>query len=690
MLKYDRSWKHLCFRQCVMQSLERRELFAADVSLLDSSSGAESALVFGADSLRPDDLLIYYGFPSGINATFNVPGAANEFGQYDYVVLGDCLEFDGTTSGSGSCGDGSSLYEHPDHDNTVAIISHVNASNTSFFGYIDLGVTTQNLSLVDIQQRVDLWTNVGVDGIFFDDFGYDFETSRQRQNDAVGYVHSLGLPVFANGFRPEDVLGDSVDAAFNPSGVSTQLDASDFYLFESFQVRNGDVVSESEWLDRVSALEPFRSPDNVGIQVMAITTNADGKAFDQSNFDYAWHSALISGYLGFGWGEHSFSSVTAAAPFRIRPSTDPGDLFLGVVENSSPIYTRDTNLGRVVIDTLSIDAGFNSLDFGDAPAPYATESSDDGARHIVGGPRLGSIDFELDGLPTSDANGDDSDNQNDEDGVLFGEIGLNENMAALNLSLENAAFAKADAWIDFNRDGDWNDAGEKILDDVLISNAFQTLNYGLPSGLDSGDTYARVRVSSVGGLGPTGLASDGEVEDYVVTIKEVASITNAGINEGRNTRSEITSIELEFSNPVVVDPSDFVLQNMDTGQIVSGIAVSQTGNLATLTFTGGLGVTASDASGVSSTLDNGTFKLFYRPSFPVVNDGLIPIDDFFRKYGDTDVTSNQTVGLSDFAAFRGSFGFDVGDAGFNSSLDANRDGTIDLNDFAAFRSAFGN
>jgi hypothetical protein len=42
--------------------------------------------------------------------------------------------------------------------------------------------------------------------------------------------------------------------------------------------------------------------------------------------------------------------------------------------------------------------------------------------------------------------------------------------------------------------------------------------FNLPAGLATGPTFARVRLSSAGGLAPTGPAADGEVEDYQVQI----------------------------------------------------------------------------------------------------------------------------------------------------------------------------
>jgi hypothetical protein len=81
-----------------------------------------------------------------------------------------------------------------------------------------------------------------------------------------------------------------------------------------------------------------------------------------------------------------------------------------------------------------------------------------------------------------------------------------------------------DAWIDFNRDGDWNDPGEQIFTslDLGTTNGGRELTFTIPqdagANVVNGNSYARFRVSSGGGLNPTGVANDGEVEDYEVTI----------------------------------------------------------------------------------------------------------------------------------------------------------------------------
>ena len=63
------------------------------------------------------------------------------------------------------------------------------------------------------------------------------------------------------------------------------------------------------------------------------------------------------------------------------------------------------------------------------------------------------------------------------------------------------------------------------------------------------------------------------------------------------------------------------------------------------------------------------------------------IDSLYRRYGDHD--GDGTVGLLDFAAFRGSFGLADGNAGYRSDFDSDGDKIVSLLDFAAFRSNFG-
>jgi hypothetical protein len=275
--------------------------------------------------------LIYYGYPSAINGATTLAAAAATLASYNYVVLGDTLE----------------LASSADHNNTVAILSNPVLAHTTVFGYIDLGVSTQNLSIQEIENRIDEWKATGAQGIFLDDYGYDFGVTRARQNTIVAYAHSDGLVVAANAFNPADAFDSQVDAN-NPSGATTVLDASDFYLYESFQIQQGQYVDQATWLTKANALANYQA--TLGFKVLAVTTNSSANTYDANQFSYAWYSALLAGYEAIGWGEFDFSAVTAQAPYRFRPSPNPGSAFTtGLIVNGSTV-SRTTNLGQIQVD----------------------------------------------------------------------------------------------------------------------------------------------------------------------------------------------------------------------------------------------------------------------------------------------------------------------------------------------------
>ena len=180
--------------------------------------------------------------------------------------------------------------------------------------------------------------------------------------------------------------------------------------------------------------------------------------------------------------------------------------------------------GEVEDYKVSID---DPIDWGDAPDPtYPTLSGSLGAAHLIGGPFLGlSVDPEFDGQPSALADGDDLDLQgDDEDGVTFLSPIIPGSVAQVGVVLGGVPSASLDAWIDFNADGIWG-VGEQISSGTVLALGNNILFFPVPAGaMPSTNTFARFRVSSAGGLAPTGYAQDGEVEDYMVFIEDEQSI----------------------------------------------------------------------------------------------------------------------------------------------------------------------
>lgn len=160
------------------------------------------------------------------------------------------------------------------------------------------------------------------------------------------------------------------------------------------------------------------------------------------------------------------------------------------------------------------------FDFGDAPDTtagsmwrYPTRLSEDGARHaVVPGPWFGiEVDSEPDGQPTSAADGDDLDATDDEDGVV---IPTPLTACQVNdIQIDVSSPGKLDAWIDFAGDGDWSAPIDRIASSRSVPAGPSTIQVEVPCWA-TGTTYARFRISTQGGLEPTGVAADGEVEDH--------------------------------------------------------------------------------------------------------------------------------------------------------------------------------
>ncbi|MFT7639927.1 MAG: hypothetical protein ACI9G1_001665 [Pirellulaceae bacterium] len=110
------------------------------------------------------------------------------------------------------------------------------------------------------------------------------------------------------------------------------------------------------------------------------------------------------------------------------------------------------------------------LDFGDAPAPYFTTAADNGASHAATGPYFGSLrDAEADGQSTLAANGDDSIDLSDDDGITFknfkagshGSQGGDNFVTSEITTIEDETYV--DVWIDFNGDDSWGGPNEHFV-----------------------------------------------------------------------------------------------------------------------------------------------------------------------------------------------------------------------------------
>jgi len=187
------------------------------------------------------------------------------------------------------------------------------------------------------------------------------------------------------------------------------------------------------------------------------------------------------------------------------------------------------------------DFQFCAFDFGDAPNTYGTTLASNGARHIMGQRNLylgaNRPDGESEGQPTAGTLDDTTTvgGVDDEDGVVGGfpsyVPGSGTYTVTVSATNTTGSTAYLVGYIDWNADGDFNDAGEKSLTQTVPNNSrlpgpdapaatnFNVTWNAVPATPSANASYARFRISTnqLSVESPTGLAPNGEVEDYPIT-----------------------------------------------------------------------------------------------------------------------------------------------------------------------------
>ena len=202
----------------------------------------------------------------------------------------------------------------------------------------------------------------------------------------------------------------------------------------------------------------------------------------------------------------------------------------GTLLTDNNTFTGNTGVSTIrhfrIQDGDTIDGPVDS-DFADASAEYPVLLTDNGPAHRDVGPRLGvQRDAEVDGLPHPFASGDDlAGDIDDEDGVVFSNLVAGQPGAA-TVTVNDAPFgAHLNAWIDFNQDGTFSGENEQIATDLLVQNGSNVVTFDVP-GDATAPLYVRFRLSTNGGDSTTGMAADGEVEDYFInSVQTGVSVT---------------------------------------------------------------------------------------------------------------------------------------------------------------------
>lgn len=237
------------------------------------------------------------------------------------------------------------------------------------------------------------------------------------------------------------------------------------------------------------------------------------------NADGTWQPAerILGGYLPAGTNvvfipvPNGAATGTTYARFRISTA--------GALSPTGPAADGE-------VEDHACFIAENAFDYGDAPAPFPTLQIVNGARHsTVPGVYLGDrVDAELNGQPNGTATGDDIAPvllADDEDGILWPPVLINGRSYSIPVVASVPGILYG--WIDFNGDGDWNDAGEMLAGSPLplLSAGTNLVNLSVPPFAVDGGLFGRFRfvTNLIVGLSYTGAVDHGEVEDYEIQFR---------------------------------------------------------------------------------------------------------------------------------------------------------------------------
>ena len=348
-------------------------------------------------------LLVYYGYPVAFKGIWDAAAVAAEIAaNYDYWVVGDTYQDPA----------------HAEYASTVSIVNVVRAAGCKVYGYVPTGQNTSGLSLAQMQVRVDQWDTIGVDGVFLDEFGFDYGNTRTRQKSIVDYVYGKGLPYCANAWTAEDFMCDNVNelpwpsndwryvnfATGNPTNLVLPRTPADCYLIENFGFSHTGPMNIFAMQERCKLTMALAASKNVGVWGLAVLPETAPGVLDATLLGnlttlenvgaYISANAYLYDIVVVGSGGFSFGSngTPLLAPLQALPEYAGAPLSAAV--NNYTTMTAVRQFGDVQIlvtntasvQSVSVSSPLAAVLSGEYPTPANFGNALDGGPTLQGDP----------------------------------------------------------------------------------------------------------------------------------------------------------------------------------------------------------------------------------------------------------------------------------------------------------------
>ncbi|MFP6673182.1 MAG: GEVED domain-containing protein, partial [Pirellulaceae bacterium] len=441
-----------------------------------------------------------------------------------------------------------------------------------------------------------------------------------------------------------EIAGDATAMVDGEQFVITKGTRSEIFEFETAGGVSPDTTAISIGLGQTAAeiaqtVATAINDANLGMFVQPVE---GGKLLLGTNYEVsiagAPNNISITNVASFGDDLDGDGYTVTTSGSGVTPSSASTPSTLSVQAASIADGDMVSFSNGLVTATFEFDDSSTSggVTFGNFAVPFATTDTNEAvATALVAAMNQATVEADLVlNLNPLQTGADVELSGDDEDGVINPADPLGNAIGFLSPYVERQIVVTAsedgllDGWIDFNRDGDWDDAAEQVFASQQVQAGANTLTIITPFAPDFivGDSFARFRISSTGGLRPTGLAVDGETEDYSVSLvpgtPPVANTDPTTASAAFFTTTEDQALPNPAPGPSLLDNDtdadgdDFrIIDPADPQNLLGGTFTIMTANGATVTLdkalksqaTGGLFTyDATNAPDVQSLADPAT------------------------------------------------------------------------------------
>lgn len=298
----------------------------------NSVSSRLSALDEGK-KLSVPQILIYSGDPSNANGSTSVEEAGDYFCSFSDIILQDIDPY-------------SQVMNYTDD-----VISHAHSeSGAKFYFTIDADVFTVNKSIEEISAVIERFVNIGIDGIYYKNFGYDSGVSRKRQIELVETAHNYGVDVMVEVKNPDEVFGLSNIDGMNIDNEEPALGSEDSVLFRGFGFTGTAYQDINTLYNKMVKLISYRNSYHNRILVLGLIEDSVSSEDRRKIYYYCQALSMVYSVDGLGISKEVINTESI--------DTYPTFPIVGSYYDSTPNIklefgelSRYTKTGKITVDT---------------------------------------------------------------------------------------------------------------------------------------------------------------------------------------------------------------------------------------------------------------------------------------------------------------------------------------------------